>query len=186
MLVWFERLHLHWLKMTASTFSLLATVRHNQTYITVYIFLFVRILHSCFFQCLTKPMGLLLHSSLPSGTAPASKGCDSPNKSWFWWLSFTNPGLKKYAIAKFFDHLPIWQVKNKNMRLSCHHLCASKNRGTPKSSILIRFSIINHPFWGTPISGNIHLEILFGAFHSLGIFLRFFKTWEERTANGGP
>ena len=30
----------------------------------------------------------------------------------------------------------------------------SKNRGTPKSSILIRFSIINHPFWGSPIFGN--------------------------------
>ena len=30
----------------------------------------------------------------------------------------------------------------------------SKNRGTPKSSILIEFSIINHPFWGTPILGN--------------------------------
>ena len=28
----------------------------------------------------------------------------------------------------------------------------SKNRGTPKSSILIGFSIINHPFWGTPKS----------------------------------
>ena len=28
----------------------------------------------------------------------------------------------------------------------------------PKSSILIRFSIINHPFWGTPIFGNIHME----------------------------
>ena len=27
----------------------------------------------------------------------------------------------------------------------------SKKRGTPKSSILIGFSIINHPFWGTPI-----------------------------------
>ena len=26
-----------------------------------------------------------------------------------------------------------------------------KNNGTPKSSILIGFSIINHPFWGTPI-----------------------------------
>ena len=26
----------------------------------------------------------------------------------------------------------------------------SKNRGTPKSSILIGFSIMNHPFWGTP------------------------------------
>ena len=38
----------------------------------------------------------------------------------------------------------------------------SKNRGTPKSSILIGFSIINHPFWGTPIFGNTHIgdEIL--------------------------
>ena len=27
----------------------------------------------------------------------------------------------------------------------------------PKSSILIGFSIINHPFWGTPIFGNTHL-----------------------------
>ena len=32
----------------------------------------------------------------------------------------------------------------------------SKNSGTPKSSILIGFSIINHPFWGTPIFGNTH------------------------------
>ena len=30
------------------------------------------------------------------------------------------------------------------------YMGVSKNRGTPKSSILIRFSIINHPFWGTP------------------------------------
>jgi len=37
------------------------------------------------------------------------------------------------------------------------HLGVSKNNGTPKSSILIGFSIINHPFWGTPIFGNIHL-----------------------------
>ena len=27
---------------------------------------------------------------------------------------------------------------------------------SPKSSILIGFSIINHPFWGTPIFGNTH------------------------------
>jgi len=32
----------------------------------------------------------------------------------------------------------------------------SENRGTPKSSILIGFSIINHTFWGTPISGWKH------------------------------
>ena len=37
-------------------------------------------------------------------------------------------------------------------------LGVSKNRGTPKSSILIGFSIMNHPFWGTPIFGNIHLS----------------------------
>ena len=29
-----------------------------------------------------------------------------------------------------------------------------KNRGTPKSSILIGFS-----FWGTPIFGNTHMEV---------------------------
>ena len=33
----------------------------------------------------------------------------------------------------------------------------SKNRGTPKSSILMGFSVINHPFWGTSIFGNIHM-----------------------------
>ena len=33
----------------------------------------------------------------------------------------------------------------------------SETSGTPKSSILIGFSIINHPFWGTPIFGNTHI-----------------------------
>ena len=35
----------------------------------------------------------------------------------------------------------------------------SKNSGTSKSSILIGISIINHPFWGTPIFGNTHVYI---------------------------
>ena len=30
----------------------------------------------------------------------------------------------------------------------------SENSGTPKSSISIGVSIINHPFWGTTIFGN--------------------------------
>ena len=34
----------------------------------------------------------------------------------------------------------------------------SENGGTPKSSILIGISIINHPFWGTPIFGHTHME----------------------------
>ena len=36
----------------------------------------------------------------------------------------------------------------------------SENSGTPKSSILIGFSIINHPIWGTPIFGNTHIVII--------------------------
>ena len=34
----------------------------------------------------------------------------------------------------------------------------SENSGTPKSSILIGCSIINHPFWGTSIFGNTHIK----------------------------
>ena len=37
-------------------------------------------------------------------------------------------------------------------------VCVSENRGFPlKSSILIGFSIINHPFWGTLIFGNTQM-----------------------------
>ena len=35
----------------------------------------------------------------------------------------------------------------------------SKNNGTPKSSILIGFSIVNHPFWGTIIFGNTQIAL---------------------------
>ena len=37
------------------------------------------------------------------------------------------------------------------------YMDVSENRGTPKSSILIGFAIINHPFWGTLIFGNTHI-----------------------------
>ena len=43
-----------------------------------------------------------------------------------------------------FELLASWQTK---MGVS----------GTPKSSILIGFCIINHPFWGTPIFGNTQM-----------------------------
>ena len=39
-------------------------------------------------------------------------------------------------------------------------MVVSKNNGTPKSSILIGFSTINHPFSGTPIFGNTHMYTL--------------------------
>ena len=43
-----------------------------------------------------------------------------------------------------------WKKLQRNMGVS-------KNNGTPKSSILIGCSIINHPFWGTTIYGNTHI-----------------------------
>ena len=49
---------------------------------------------------------------------------------------------------------------------SCHHSPGAgkiiwmfpKMVVPPKSSILIGFSVINHPFWGTTIFGNIHIQ----------------------------
>ena len=38
-----------------------------------------------------------------------------------------------------------------------NYMDVSENGGTPQSSILIGFSIINHPFWDTPIFGNTHM-----------------------------
>ena len=35
----------------------------------------------------------------------------------------------------------------------------SENSGTPKSSILIGFSMRNHPFWGIPIFGTTHMGV---------------------------
>ena len=42
--------------------------------------------------------------------------------------------------------------------LGCIHMNVSENSGTPKSSILIGFSITNYPFWGTTIYGNTHIS----------------------------
>ena len=40
------------------------------------------------------------------------------------------------------------------------HMGVSHNSGTPKSSFLIGFSIIYHPFWGTPMFGNTHMNLI--------------------------
>ena len=50
-------------------------------------------------------------------------------------------------------HTFLWQKPMK------FNLGVSKNRDTPKSSILIGFSHINNPFWGAPIFGNTHIQI---------------------------
>ena len=61
-----------------------------------------------------------------------------------WWWS-TAGGSFSGGAAAFVD------VKKQEMGVS-------KNRGTPKSSILLGFSLIHNPFWGTPIFGNIQIK----------------------------
>ena len=62
-----------------------------------------------------------------------------------------------------------------------HDMGVSKNRGTPKSSILIGFSITNHPFWGIPIFGNPYISWLVNLHRSRllksATLLAFFKSF---------
>ena len=46
---------------------------------------------------------------------------------------------------------------NKKWHKQWQHMEVSWNRGTPKSGILIGFSIKHHPFWGTIILANHHM-----------------------------
>ena len=48
-------------------------------------------------------------------------------------------------------HILIFDVAKTWIMLWNQDMGVSENGGTPKSSILIGISIINHPFWGTPI-----------------------------------
>ena len=53
----------------------------------------------------------------------------------------------------------------------------------PKSSILIGFSTINHPFWGTPIFGNTYgLRILSIVLLGNSRTLQTCAIWKERVS----
>ena len=73
----------------------------------------------------------------------------------------------RYLKAQFFHNLkgysPHQSVKDFHeqcvlrSKYICIYMDVSENNDTPKSSIFIGFSIINHPFWGTTIFGNTHI-----------------------------
>ena len=73
------------------------------------------------------------------------------------------------------------ETRIKGGKVTGHFMDVSKNSGTPKSSILIGFSIINHRFWGTvplfletPSLKKVHLSFetktLWICFESTGSF----------------
>ena len=64
--------------------------------------------------------------------------------------------LKRWNKKQLTETSPTWGPEN-FMKYTYVHMGVSKNNGTPKSSILIGFSIINHPFWGTIIFGTPHI-----------------------------
>ena len=64
----------------------------------------------------------------------------------------------KMEAGQKLHRIRIFSIASLDERVKWQHMGVSKNNGTPKSSILIGFSIINHPFWGTPILGNIHIQ----------------------------
>ena len=61
---------------------------------------------------------------------------------------------KKKHFVGWYDVLSLGKISENS---GARYMGVSKNMGTPKSSILMGFSIINHPFWGTPIFGNTHI-----------------------------
>ena len=77
------------------------------------------------------------------------------SRFWEWWWNLNT------MLRRWLDTLIIiWEYDDRCLGIyTYHHMDVSKNTGTPKSSILIRFSIINHPFWGTSIFGNIHIYL---------------------------
>ena len=66
--------------------------------------------------------------------------------------------VPQYLYQKRVHHIHI------NYGVCMYHMDVSENNGTPKSSILIGFSIINHPFWGTLILGNTYIFVVLSLF----------------------
>ena len=102
-------------------------------------------------------------STASLGALPkASVDLPAPNSRYQGWLQIYLKHwiYRRPTVTKGVRGMPSWICMWP--RASIHgkasqDMGVSENSGTPKSSILIGFSIINHPFWGTPIFGNTHM-----------------------------
>ena len=93
---------------------------------------------------ITKPG--LIHSKTPQGWKGLKVACFAVLPRWKCVTRMGEP--YKWPFNK--------QVTGVRITSYNPYMDVSENSGTPKSSILIRFSIINHPFWGTTIFGNTY------------------------------
>ncbi len=77
-------------------------------------------------------------------------GCRCKSMVVFFSLLLQPAGKPQILTDSGLAHQVLLGHQNKRKRRVTEiNMGVSKNRGTPKSSILIGFSIINHPFWGT-------------------------------------
>ena len=76
----------------------------------------------------------------------SSREC-TPQKINGWNLQITQFRKEKIKTTPPGNYVPCSSSGCSSVTL---HMGVSKNNGIPKSSILVGFSIINHPFWGTP------------------------------------
>ena len=103
-------------------------------------------------------------------------------QKWLFHQSFRNgcSGVQlchRFCLGVFFDQRTIWgstwaqvmlhgfapTVVDRRKRWYDYivkvYMDVSENSRTPKSSIFIGFSIVNHPFWGTTIFGNTYITL---------------------------
>ena len=121
--------------------------RLKDLYCTTKIPMILESINQCFGDYLTHVR--TMSPLIPSPTAPP--GAWSPR--WGSWRATGHGGPRPRPRRRRWlrVHVP---------STSIYHMGVFKNRGTPRSSILIGFSIINHLFWGTPIFGNTHISTL--------------------------
>ena len=93
------------------------------------------------------------HLFWPTHTHIATTVCTRMLENHGQWTSWAI--ILKHNMYLCMKHI----INNYSICIVSIYVGVSKNIGTPKSSNLIGFSIINHPFWDTPIFGNTHMYI---------------------------
>ena len=125
------------------------------------------------------PQGSFCNSTCGKTSREFETVYDSKTLS-FWMNAATS------SISLRLTCVPTWVVSFSRDLLEDTHVCdmgVSENSGTPKSSIWIGFSIINHPFWGTPIFGNTHIGLELLVFPQ-GVGVAPFSTDRTRVSQG--
>ncbi len=80
---------------------------------------------------------------------------------WDWTPSCESEQAKQRLVGWWVNQsMEVWELQwiPGMFTLPKFNMGVSKNRGTPKSWILIGFSILNHPSWNTTIFVNTHIE----------------------------